>query len=60
MDIIDANQAVTTVVGGASGYLSEFMPIFALAIGLALALAVIAGILSAFFGKNLHDDDAGV
>lgn len=60
MDLIDSNQAVTTIVGGATGYLSEFMPIFALVIGLALALAVIAGILSAFFGKNLHDDDTGV
>ena len=60
MDIIDANGAVGIVVGGASGYLTEFLPIFALVIGLALALAVIAGLLRAFFGKNLHDDERGV
>jgi len=60
MDIIDANGAVSIVVGGASGYLSEFLPIFALVIGLTLALAVITGLLKAFFGKNLQDDDGGV
>lgn len=60
MDIIDSNQAVATIVGGASGYLNEFMPIFAMVIGVALAFAVIAGLLSAFFGKNLQDDDTRV
>jgi len=60
MDLINSNDVVSTVVGGSTGYLSQFMPIFAMLIGLALAFAVITGLLSAFFGKNLHDDDEGV
>ena len=60
MDLINSNQVVSTIVGGSTGYLAQFMPIFALVIGLALAFAVISGMLSAFFGKNLHDDDDGV
>lgn len=57
MDLINGNDAVGVIVGGASGYLAEFLPIFALVIGLALAFAVITGMIDAFFGKNLHDDD---
>jgi len=57
MELINSNQVVSVIVGGSTGYLSQFMPIFALVIGLALAFAVISGIMSAFFGKNLHDED---
>jgi ABC-type uncharacterized transport system permease subunit len=60
MDLINSNEVVTTVVSGSTGYLTQFMPIFALVVGIALAFAVISGIFSAFFGKNLHDDDTGV
>lgn len=60
MDLINANNVVSTVVGGSTGYLSQFMPIFAMVIGLALAFAVISGLLSAFFGKKLQDEDEGV
>lgn len=60
MELIDSNTVVSTIVGGSTGYLSEFLPIFAFVVGLALAFAVISGIISSFFGKNLHDEDEGV
>lgn len=60
MDIIDSTQAVSVIVGGSSGYLTEFLPIFALVIGLAIAFSVISGLLYAIFGRKLHDDEEGV
>jgi len=60
MDIIDSGQAVSTIVGGTSGYLVEFAPFFLFVLGFALALAVISGILGAFFPQNRHNDDESI
>lgn len=60
MDIIDSSQAVTVIVSGATGYLSQFMPIFAFAIGFALAITVIYALVSMFTRRYLHDDEEGV
>lgn len=58
--MIDANTAVDTIVGGTSGYLASFAPIFLFALGLTLAFSVIIGLLDAFFGVNRQDDDTFV
>lgn len=60
MELLNATSAVSTIVTGTTGYLAEFMPIFALAVGLALAFAVIGGLMSVFFGKTLQENDEGV
>jgi cytochrome c biogenesis protein CcdA len=51
-DLIDTSGAVTTIVNGSTGYLTEFMPLFAFVIGLALAIVVMTAILQMILSRN--------
>jgi len=52
MDLINATSTVSIITGATGDILNDFLPIFALAIGLALAFAVITGLLNVTLSRQ--------
>ena len=60
MDLINATGTVEVIVGGATGYLAQFLPIFAMIIGLALALSIISALIEMFTPPHLRQNETDI